>query len=107
MEIKELIRKDLETVTIIKDLGHPVNEWEIERLKTVNDVLLHSASILSDAQEMLQRGYKTEQVNSEINEAKFFIFKAMQYLELNPLCPFNDLCPIYKKAKTIPILMRR
>jgi len=50
MEIKELIRKDLETVTIIKDLDHPVNEWEIERLKTVNDVLLHSASILSDAQ---------------------------------------------------------
>ena len=107
MEINELIRKHLETLTVIKEIDHPVNEWEIERLKTVNDVLLHSASILSDVQEMLQRGYQKEQINSEINEAKFFIFKAMQYLELNPLCPFNDLCPIYKKAKTNPLLMRR
>jgi hypothetical protein len=107
MGIRELICKSLETLTIIKQINHPVNEWEIERLKTVNDVLLHSASILSDVQEMLQRGYQKEQINSEINEAKFFIFKAMQYLELNPLCPFNDLCPIYKKAKSIPLLMRR
>jgi hypothetical protein len=107
MEINELIRKSLETLTVIKELDHPVSEWEIEMLKTLNDVLLHSASILSDVQEMLQRGYKTEQINSEINEAKFFIFKVMQYLELNPLCPFKDLCPIYKKAKSNPLLMRR
>jgi hypothetical protein len=107
MEINELIRKHLETLTVIKELDHPVNEWEIERLKTLNDVLLHSASILSDVQEMLTHGYTPNEINPEINEAKFFIFKAMQYLELNPLCPFKDLCPIYKKAKSNPLLMRR
>ena len=107
MGIIELIRKSLETITVIKEIDHPVNEWEIERLKTINDVLMHSASILSDVQEMLLRGYKTEQINSEINEAKFFIFKAMQYLEQNPECPLKTLCPYYHKAKSIPVLMRR
>jgi hypothetical protein len=56
---------------------------------------------------MLTHGYTPNEINPEINEAKFFIFKAMQYLELNPLCPFKDLCPIYKKAKSNPLLMRR
>jgi hypothetical protein len=107
MEINELIRKSLETLTVIKEIDHPVSEWEIERLKTLNDVLLHSASILSDVQEMLTHSYTPNEINPEINEAKFFIFKAIQYLDLNPLCPFKDLCPIYKKAKTIPLLMRR
>jgi hypothetical protein len=107
MGINELIRKHLETLTVIKEIDHPVSEWEIERLKTLNDVLLHSASILSDVQEMLTHGYTPNEINPEINEAKFFIFKAMQYLELNPLCPFKDLCPIYKKAKSNPLLMRR
>jgi len=103
--INEHIRKSLETVTIIKEIDHPVNLWEIERLKTINDVLLHTASILSDVQEMLLRGYKTEQINSEINEAKFFIFKVMQYLEFNSECPLKTLCPYYHKAKSI--LIRR
>ena len=102
MEINELIRKSLETLTVIKEIDHPVNEWEIERLKTLNDVLLHSASILSDVQEMLQRGYQKEQINSEINEAKFFIFKAMQYLELNPHAHSTTYAPSTKKQKQYP-----
>jgi hypothetical protein len=101
MGIRELINKSLETITVIREINHPVSKREIERLKTPSDVLLHSASILSDIQEMVINNSKPDRIYPEINEAKFFIFKAIEYLNLNPECPFKDLCPYYHKAKTL------
>jgi hypothetical protein len=35
---------------------------------------------------------------NEINEAKWFIFKAIQYIPENPECPFKQVCQYYKKV---------
>jgi len=85
MELRDSIQKDLVTRTYIEPLNHPVNLWEIKRLETPEDVLLHVASILSDVQEMLNakkfsKSYK-KSINDELNEAKYFIFKLMQFLQ--------------------------
>lgn len=99
VELKDMIKRGLETVTVIKSIRHPVNPLEIEMLETVNDVLLHSASILSDVQEMVRAKASPEKINEEINEAKFFIFNVMKYLSENPICPIKEICPFYHKAK--------
>jgi Rad3-related DNA helicase len=98
MDMKDLIEKSVKRITIIEEINHPVSEWEIQRLKTINDVLMHSASILSDVQEMLNANRPKEEINSEINEAKWFIFKAIQYMLENPECPFKQVCRYYKKT---------
>jgi len=85
MELRDSIQKDLVTVVKIREINHPVNLWEISQLQTPSDVLLHVASILSDVQEMLNakkfsKSYK-KSINDELNEAKYFIFKLMQFLQ--------------------------
>ena len=102
--LKDMIKSELETITVIKHIGHPVNPLEIENLETVNDVLLHSASILSDVQEMLRAKANPEKINEEVNEAKFFIFNVMRYLNNNPICPLKEICPFYHKAKQIGLV---
>ena len=100
-EVSSFIKKSLKTIVLIPEINHQVCMFDIERLKTINDVLMHSASILSDVQEMLNRNYPKEQINSEINEAKWFIFKAMKWREQNPPCPLKGICPYYSKAREL------
>jgi len=46
----------------------------------MSDVIIHTASILSDVQEMLRNGEKPEKINEEINEIKYFLFVLLEYL---------------------------
>ena len=104
VELKDMVKRGLETVTVIKSIRHPVNPLEIEMLETVNDVLLHSASILSDVQEMVRAKANPEKINEEVNEAKFFMFNVMKFLSENPICPLKEICPFYHKAKQIGLV---
>jgi len=99
--IKDLIMKDLETITIIKPIKHPCLRSEVENLTTQHRVLMHACSILSDVQHMVLYNAKKEEINSEINEAKFFIGKVMEYQLQNPECPLKTICPYYKRVKNL------
>jgi len=79
-EIQEIIMKDVETRYFIKPIDHEINIEEVKHLKTMSDVIIHVSSILSDVQEMVNAGVRKEDINEEINEAKYFLFVILEYL---------------------------
>jgi len=80
-ELEKLIWSELEPRFYVRGTDIEIHIIGVENLSSPKDILMHTASILSDVEEMVKGGSKPEKIHNELEEAKFFIFKLMQYLE--------------------------
>jgi len=102
MDFQQLVKKDIETVTVIKPINHRISDFDLLIASSnPKNALHHAASVLSDVQEMVLNDLDKRLIIEEINEAKYWIFKVMTYLHHNPECQLRDLCPFYKKIKNL------
>ena len=98
---QQLFRSDIRRVAIIQPINHPIDEFDLMRIRTPFDALFHAVSVLSDVQAMIELREAPKQIIDEVNEAKYWITKVMEYMVRYPECPLRDLCPFYRRAKQL------
>lgn len=102
-EFQKLYRDEIKTVTVIEPINHPISEFDLMRIKTPFDALFHAVSVLSDVQAMIEFREPAKRIIHEVNEAKYWITKVMEYMVKYPECPLRNLCPFYRRAKTLRV----
>jgi len=98
---QQLFKDEIRKVTIIQPINHPIDEFDLMRIRTPFDALFHAVSVLSDVQAMIELREAPKQIIDEVNEAKYWITKVMEYMVRYPECPLRDLCPFYRRAKQL------